>query len=40
MHAVSGTIAKLSPVAEEKAGFKEGDRVMALIGGGGYAGQL
>lgn len=28
----------MGPIAREKSGFKEGDKVMALIGGGGYAG--
>ena len=36
---MSGTVASLSPLADEKSGLKEGDRVMALIGGGGYAGR-
>ncbi|XP_019863154.1 PREDICTED: quinone oxidoreductase PIG3-like, partial [Amphimedon queenslandica] len=34
---VSGTIVSLSPLAGSNSGFKIGDRVMALIGGGGYA---
>ena len=35
---VSGTVSSLSATAEENSGFKVGDKVMALIGGGGYAG--
>jgi len=34
---VAGTVEELSPLAEEKSGLKLGDRVMALVGGGGYA---
>jgi len=30
-------VEELSPLAEEKSGLKLGDRVMALVGGGGYA---
>ena len=37
---VSGIVAELSPEAAEKSGLAEGDRVFALIGGGGYAGEL
>lgn len=36
---VSGTIERLSLVAEAKSKLKVGDKVMALIGGGGYAGR-
>ena len=36
---VSGTIESLSSLAEAQSKFKKGDRVMALIGGGGYAGR-
>ncbi len=36
---MAGVVAKVSPVAADKSSFKEGDRVMALIGGGGYAGN-
>ena len=35
---VSGTIQAMSPSARSNSGLKIGDRVMALIGGGGYAG--
>ena len=34
---VSGTIEKLGDIAAEKSGYKVGDKVMALLGGGGYA---
>eukprot|EP00823_Brevimastigomonas_motovehiculus_P002257 TRINITY_DN1411_c0_g1_i1.p1 TRINITY_DN1411_c0_g1~~TRINITY_DN1411_c0_g1_i1.p1 ORF type:complete len:355 (-),score=85.20 TRINITY_DN1411_c0_g1_i1:71-1135(-) len=34
---VSGTIAKMSDDVKAKGKWKEGDRVMALVGGGGYA---
>lgn len=34
---VSGTIEKLGDEAAEKSGYKVGDKVMALLGGGGYA---
>ena len=34
---VSGEIAALGPEALKKSGFKIGDRVCALLGGGGYA---
>ena len=37
---VSGTVAELSPLAGSQSGLKKGDRVMALVGGGGYAGEL
>ena len=37
---VAGTVEELSPLAEEKSGLKLGDKVMALVGGGGYAGML
>lgn len=30
----------MSALAEENSDLREGDRVMALVGGGGYAGQL
>lgn len=35
---VSGVISDMGSLAREKSGFKEGDEVMALVGGGGYAG--
>ncbi len=34
---VSGTVKELGTVAREKSGLTEGDRVCALLGGGGYA---
>lgn len=34
---ISGTIEKLGDEAAEKSGYKVGDKVMALLGGGGYA---
>lgn len=34
---ISGTIEKLGDIAAEKSGYKVGDKVMALLGGGGYA---
>lgn len=34
---VSGIIEKLGDEAAEKSGYKVGDKVMALLGGGGYA---
>ena len=37
--AVSGVISELSPEAEENSDFRKGDKVMALVGGGGYAGM-
>lgn len=36
---VSGVVETLSLLAESKSTLKQGDKVMALIGGGGYAGQ-
>jgi tumor protein p53-inducible protein 3 len=36
---VAGTVEKLSFSAQSSTTLKEGDRVMALIGGGGYAGH-
>ena len=36
---VSGSVAELSPLAAEKTELKKGDKVMALVGGGGYAGK-
>ena len=36
---VAGTVEEMSPLAAEKSGLKQGDRVMALVGGGGYAGM-
>ena len=35
---VAGIVEELSQLAREKSGLKQGDRVMALVGGGGYAG--
>lgn len=34
---ISGTIEKLGDIAAEKSSYKVGDKVMALLGGGGYA---
>lgn len=34
---ISGTIEKLGDEAAKKSGYKVGDKVMALLGGGGYA---
>lgn len=34
---VSGTIEKMGKTAREKSGWKVGDKVCALLGGGGYA---
>ena len=36
---VSGVVSRLSSLAREKTSLKEGDEVMALVGGGGYAGK-
>lgn len=36
---VSGVISAMSTLAKEKTVLKEGDKVMALVGGGGYAGK-
>ena len=38
VYLVSGVISKISALAKEESDLKEGDRVMALVGGGGYAG--
>lgn len=37
---VAGTVAELSPEAAEKSNLKQGQQVMALVAGGGYAGKL
>ena len=34
---VSGVIERMGAVAEKESGFKKGDKVCALLGGGGYA---
>lgn len=34
---ISGTVADMAPGAKEKSNFKIGDKVCALLGGGGYA---
>ncbi|MBO5323115.1 MAG: NAD(P)H-quinone oxidoreductase [Oscillospiraceae bacterium] len=34
---IAGTIVKVGPVAAEKSNWKVGDKVCALLGGGGYA---
>lgn len=36
---VSGVITSMGSLAKEKSDFREGDKVMALVGGGGYAGM-
>ena len=36
---VSGTVSEVTQLAVENTGLKIGDRVMALVGGGGYAGK-
>lgn len=36
---VSGVICNVSDQARENSDLREGDRVMALVGGGGYAGM-
>lgn len=36
---VAGIVEELSDSAQASSGLKIGDRVMALIGGGGYAGM-
>ena len=35
---VAGVISDVSNEARERSDFREGDKVMALVGGGGYAG--
>ncbi len=37
---VSGTITEMTELARKNTDLKEGDRVMALVGGGGYAGKV
>lgn len=37
---VSGSVEELSDVVARQTGLQRGDSVMALVGGGGYAGQL
>ena len=37
--AVSGTVEELSASAASQCGLHKGDPVMALVGGGGYAGE-
>ena len=39
-HVVSGVVEEVSETVASQAGVKKGDSVMALVGGGGYAGQL
>ena len=36
---VSGKVVEVTPLAAEKSNIKFGDQVMALVGGGGYAGS-
>ena len=38
--AVSGVVCEVSNQARENSDLREGDKVMALVGGGGYAGML
>ena len=35
---MSGNVSEMTQLASERSGLKKGDRVMALVGGGGYAG--
>ncbi len=35
---VAGIVVELGPTAKEQTSLTVGDRVMALVGGGGYAG--
>ena len=37
---MSGIVEELSDVVARQTGLQRGDSVMALVGGGGYAGQL
>ena len=39
MSTVSGRVVEMTPLAAQKSDIKVGDEVMALIGGGGYAGM-
>ena len=39
MCAVSGSVEEVSSEVAGQTGLKRGDSVMALVGGGGYAGQ-
>ena len=36
---MSGKVSEITQLASERSGLKKGDRVMALVGGGGYAGM-
>ena len=36
---VSGTVVEVTPLAADKSDIKVGDQVMAIVGGGGYAGM-
>ena len=36
---MSGTVVEMTDVAAANSDFKKGDKVMALVGGGGYAGM-
>ena len=38
--AVSGIVEEVSDAVANQTGLQRGDSVMALVGGGGYAGQL
>ena len=37
---VSGEVIEVTPLAAENSDIKIGDQVMALVGGGGYAGKM
>ena len=39
MHSVAGVVEEISDAVAGQTGLKKGDPVMALVGGGGYAGQ-
>ena len=39
IHPVSGVVEELDDAVASQTGLKRGDSVMALVGGGGYAGQ-
>ena len=38
LYAVSGVVEEISDAVASQTGLKKGDSVMALVGGGGYAG--
>ena len=39
VYAVSGVVEEVDDVLASQSGIKRGDSVMALVGGGGYAGK-